>query len=322
VVLGEAEPLWPRVVQDLCRGRPERIYRADRGDLYDLRQGPIPRFGLLDPENYNRIPIQTSRGCPHNCEFCAGSRNYGPGYRQKTVDQVIREVQSVCEIWERPFVEFADDNMFVDRRWGRELLERLTPLAVRWFAETDISIADDPDLLQSLRPAGCYQLLIGLESLSRENLRAIDASGWKAARLDRYVQSVRAIQDKGVTVNTCFIVGLDADTPAVFDDIRRFVEQAEPLEIQVTVLTPFPGTALFSRLQREGRLDRPPFWHKCTLFDLNYEPAGMSREQLRRGLYSLFSDLYNEEAFFRRKRQYMKLIRNLRRTERGAGNGP
>ena len=315
VVLGEAEPYWPQVVRDLGAGRCQRVYGGDGGGLYDLKQAPVPRFDLLDPQNYNRIPIQTSRGCPHNCEFCAGSRSFGPGYRQKGVDQVIRELEAVCEIWERPFIEFADDNLFVDRKWSRDLLERIAPLGVRWFAETDLSVADDPQLLRSLRPAGCYQLLIGLESLSRENLRAIESTGWKAARLDQYVEAVRRIQDHGVTVNACFIVGLDADTPGVFDDIRRFVQEAEPLDIQVTVLTPFVGTALFRRLQREGRLDRPPFWHKCTLFDVNYRPRGMSREQLRQGLYDLALELYSEEAFSRRKRQYMALIRRLRQRE-------
>ena len=315
VVLGEAEPLWPQVVEDLCRGRLEHVYSAPVGALYDLRQSPIPRFRLLDPENYNRIPIQTLRGCPHRCEFCAGSRLYGPGYRQKTVDQVLAEIRAVIEIWDRPFLEFADDNLFVDRRWSHELLQRLRPLGTRWFAETDISIADDRELLQALRPAGCYQLLIGLESLSRDNLAAIESTGWKADRLDSYVHAVRTIQDAGVTVNACFIVGLDQDTPAVFDDIRRFVQQAEPLEIQVTVLTPFPGTPLFQRLQRECRLDEPPFWHKCTLFDLNFQPAGMSREQLRRGLYAPFCDLYNEAAFARRQRQYLDLVHTLRGRE-------
>ncbi len=314
VVLGEAEPLWPLVIEDLGRDRLNRVYCA-AGPLYDLRRSPVPRFSLLDPENYNRIPIQTSRGCPHCCEFCAGSRLYGPGYRQKTVDQVLGEIRAVSEIWDRPYLEFADDNLFVDRRWGRELIRRLRPLGVRWFAETDISIADDPDFLRALRPAGCYQLLIGLESLSRDNLAAVESTGWKADRLDRYVQAVRTIQDAGVTVNTCFIVGLDHDTAAVFDDIRRFVRQAEPLEIQVTVLTPFPGTSLFERLRREGRLDEPPFWHKCTLFDVNYRPAGMSRDELRRGLYDLFRDLYDESAFARRQRQYLDLIHKLRKRE-------
>lgn len=314
VVLGEAEPHWPGLMADLAAGRLGRIYGGQASPLYDLKQAPVPRFDLLDPENYNRIPVQTSRGCPHNCEFCAGSRNFGPGYRQKDVDQVIRELEAISRTWERPFIEFADDNLFVNPAWGQELLRRLAPLGTRWFAETDISVADNRDLLRALRPAGCYQLLIGLESLSADSLGRVESTGWKAARAGRYVEAVRAIQDHGVTVNACFIVGLDGDTPAVFDEIRRFDEQAQPLEIQVTVLTPFPGTALFGRLQREGRLDPAPFWNRCTLFDINYEPVGMTREQLRRGLHDLFKDLYNEHAFQRRKRQYMQLVRRLRGT--------
>ena len=232
---------------------------------------------------------------------------------------MLGEIRAVGEIWDRPFLEFADNNLFVDRRWGRELLERLCPLGVRWFAETDISIADAPDIVQALRPAGCYQLLIGLESLSHDNLAAIEYTGWKAGRLAGYVQAVRAIQDAGVTVNTRLIVGLDRDTPAVFDGIRRFVDEAEPLDIQVTVLTPFPGTPLFERLLREGRLDQPPFWHKCTLFDINYRPLGMSREELRHGLYDLFRDLYNERALARRQRRYLDLIHEWRRRQNAAG---
>ncbi len=312
VVLGEAEPHWPRVMTDLARGTLQRTYGCQGGEPYDLRTAPVPRFDLLDPENYNRIPVQTSRGCPHCCEFCAGSRLYGPGYRQKTVDQVHRELDAVCEIWERPFIEFADDNLFVDPRWSREFIERIGPLGLRWFAETDLSVADQPELLRDLRASGCYQLLIGLESLSCERLERVESTGWKARQADRYVDAVRRIQDTGVTVNTCFIVGLDGDTPEVFDDIRRFVAAAEPLEIQVTVLTPFPGTPLYARLQREGRLDPPPFWDRCTLFDVTYEPRGMTREQLRRGLYDLFGDLYHDAAFAARKRQYMAIMRRLR----------
>ncbi len=319
IVLGEAEPHWARLIEDLSAGRLQCSYGGQGGELYDLAQAPIPRFDLLDPENYNRIPVQSSRGCPHNCEFCAGSRNFGPGFRQKSVGQVVRELETISQTWDRPFIEFADDNLFVNPAWGQELLDRITPLGTRWFAETDISIADHPDLLRSLRPAGCYQLLIGLESLSRDSLGRIESTGWKAGRVDGYVDAVRAIQDHGVTVNACFIVGLDGDTPAVFDDIRRFDEAARPLEIQVTVLTPFPGTALFGRLQREGRLDPAPFWNKCTLLDITYEPVGMTREQLRNGLHDLFKDIYNEQAFTRRKRQYAELVRRLRDRSKAKG---
>ena len=315
IVLGEAEPHWPGLMADLAAGHLRRVYGGPGVPLYDMTKAPVPRFDLLDPENYNRIPVQASRGCPHNCEFCAGSRNFGPGYRQKSVDQVVRELETIGQTWDRPFIEFADDNLFVDPAWGRELVRRITPLRTRWFAETDISIVDHPDLLSALRPSGCYQLLIGLESLSGDSLRRVESTGWKAGRVGGYVEAVRTIQDHGVTVNACFIVGLDGDTPEVFDAIRRFDEEARPLEIQVTVLTPFPGTALFHRLQREGRLDPVPFWNQCTLFDVTYEPVGMTREELRKGLRDLFKDLYSEQAFQRRKRQYAQLVRRLRRKE-------
>ncbi|GAB4155472.1 MAG: radical SAM protein [Planctomycetota bacterium] len=317
IVLGEAESLWPMLIEDWRRGALKDVYREKNPGMYDLGLTPVPRFDLLDPSNYNRIPIQTTRGCPHDCEFCAGSKNYGPNYRRKPVGNIVREIRAVCDIWDRPFIEFADDNTFVDKQWSHELVDAVAPLGIRWFAETDISIVDDQALLAKLRPAGCHQLLIGFESTDSSHLAALERTGWKARRASSYVDAVKEIQSHGVTVNACFIVGLDGDGPEVFDDIRAFAEIAEPLEIQVTVLTPFPGTALYKRLQAEGRLDPPPFWHKLTLFDLNFEPLGMTREELEQGLIKLFIDLYNEESFNRRKRKYMEIIRGLRRKGQG-----
>ncbi|MFA4985373.1 MAG: radical SAM protein [Candidatus Brocadiia bacterium] len=313
IVIGEAEPLWPTLMDDWLHGAIKPCYREERPGTYDLALSPVPRFDLLDPANYNRIPIVTSRGCPHDCEFCAGSKNYGKGYRQKPVANVMRDVRAVSDIWDRPFVEFADDNTFVDKAWSRELVDAIAPLGVRWFAETDISIVEDTELLSRLRPAGCHQLLIGFESLNESRLRGLDSTGWKASKLAHYAEAVNEIQSHGVTVNACFIIGLDGDGPEVFDSVRQFVRVADPLEVQVTVLTPFPGTRLFHRLEAEGRLDPQPFWHKLTLFDLNYEPRGMTRLQLENGLMSLFRDLYDEESYSRRKRKYMEIIRGLRR---------
>ena len=315
VVVGEGETLWPRVIADLRDNHLQPIYREEVPGAFDLSLAPIPRFDLLDPENYNRMPIQTSRGCPRACDFCAGSRLMSPRFRQKPVSNVIRELESLLSIWERPFVEFADDNTFVDKQWSRELIQAITPMRIRWFAETDISIADDPWLLEHLREAGCYQLLIGLETFSPSTLGRVEKTGWKARQVPRYVEAVRRIQEHGVTVNTCFVVGFDGDGVEVFDRIREFAEKAQPLEIQVTVLTPFPGTPLSQSLREQGRLDPVPYWDRCTLFDLNFEPQGMTRQQLEDGIYSLFQDLYNEDQFNRRKRQYMDIVRRLKQSD-------
>lgn len=316
VVAGEGEPLWPQVMQDWRAGCLKPLYRERAPGTYDLANSPLPRFDLLDPENYNRIPILTSRGCPRDCDFCVGSKRFGPGFRQKPVANIVREVESLLVRWERPFVEFADDNTFVDKKWSRELLEAITPMGLRWFAETDISIADDEALIARLRQAGCYQLLIGLETFNRTSLEQTERTGWKSRQIERYADAVRRIQSHGVTVNTCFVVGFDSDTSEVFDAIREFDARVQPLDIQVTVLTPFPGTRLYDSLQAQGRLDPMPFWDRLTLFDLNYQPAGMTRAELEDGLYELFRDLYNEDQFNRRKRHYMNLMRQLKQATR------
>src|SRR5690606_28795622 len=118
---------------------------------------PMPRFELLDPQRYNRITVQTHRGCPWNCEFCGASVRLSPRFKVKPVAKVVAELRRVREVWPHPFIEFADDNTFADKRRGRELVRAIAPLGLRWFTETDISVADDPELLGMMRDAGCAQ---------------------------------------------------------------------------------------------------------------------------------------------------------------------
>ena len=185
VIVGEGELLWPEVMRDFQRGGRaglKRFYREARPGQYDLGQSPLPRFDLLrdsppstgqgqadgtplpDPVasgslhhrlgSYNRIPIQTSRGCPWDCDFCAASKLYGPRYRLKPVARVLSEVDAVRDLWPRPFIEFADDNTFVKRTWARELLSELATRDIRYFTETDVSVAYDDELLDLLYDSG------------------------------------------------------------------------------------------------------------------------------------------------------------------------
>ena len=283
-----------------------------------VQQQPTPEMVLSAPGTtgemhrlgpYNRITIQTTRGCPWDCDFCAASKLYGPRYRIKPVDRVLQEVDAVRSLWRRPFIEFADDNTFVHKPWAKRLLRELAGRQIRYFTETDVAVADDEELLDLLYPSGCRQLLIGFESPRRASLEGIDRANWKARQHSRYVAAIDKIQGRGVSVCGCFIVGLDADTPAVFDDIRAFVERARLLEVQITILTPFPGTRLYQRLFSEGRLLYPGAWDRCTLFDVNFRPRGMSVEQLEEGVMQLWRDTWNHAAFARRKRYYRELLR-------------
>lgn len=330
VVVGEGETLWPQLVADFQAGgraNLRRFYREERPGVYDLAHSPMPRYDLLkdlpvppaslalDPGAihrlgpYQRITVQTTRGCPWDCDFCAASKLYGPRYRMKPVERVLAEVDAIRALWRRPFIEFADDNTFVHKAWSKELLRALAERDLRYFTETDVSVADDPELLDLLYPSGCRQVLIGFESPRREGLLGLDRVNWKASRFDRYFRAIEELQGRGISVCGCFIVGLDADTPAIFDDVREFLERSRLLEVQITVLTPFPGTRLYDRMEQEGRLLYPGNWDRCTLFDVNFRPQRMTVEQLEEGLMSLWQDAWSEQAYAIRKRYYRELLR-------------
>jgi radical SAM superfamily enzyme YgiQ (UPF0313 family) len=313
VVIGEGEVSWPEVLHDLSTGSLRRVYAAD-GREFDLADSPMPRFDLLDPDRYNRLTIQATRGCPWRCEFCAASIRLTARYKIKPVDRVIAELHEIKRLWPHPFIEFADDNSFASRPHAKELFRALAPERVHWFSESDISIADDPELLDLMREAGCRELLIGLESPTRSGIDGVEQRrNWKRTRHDRYLEDVRRIQEHGIAVNGCFVLGLDGDGPDVFEAVEDFVRTSGQFDVQITVMTPFPGTPLYERLQREGRLLADGAWERCSLFDVNFVPQRMSADELQEGLLWLAQRLYTvEERDARRERFWAQRRRHRR----------
>ena len=318
VAIGEGEVVWPQLLDDFESGTFESVYDA-RGCEFDLAEAPMPRFDLLDTDRYNRITVQTNRGCPWQCEFCASSILLTPRYKLKPVAKVIDEIREIKRLWPRPFVEFADDNSFVNKRRSRQLVEAMAEEDVRWFTETDISVADDTELLRLLREGGCAEVLIGLESPSVAGLDGLELKrNWKLKQIERYREAVGRIQAHGIAVNACFILGLDGDGPEIFEAVEQFVEETLPFDVQITVQTPFPGTPLYERLRQEGRLLEEGAWEKCTLFDVTYQPTGMTVQELEHGLVELGRRLYSEEATRHRKRSFVEQWRTGRRAGRAA----
>ncbi len=313
IVLNGAEGAWPELVEDFRNGRMKPLYSGLRKGVFQPGAYAKPRFDLLTGRTYNRVTVQTSRGCPIDCEFCAASLRITSSFQQKPVELVVEELRSAESALDMPFVEFADDNTFVNKKWGKAFLRAVAPLELRWFTETDISVADDPELLDLMREAGCRQILIGLEGTSRTELAGLDPHDWKARRADRYVEAIDRIQSRGISVNGCFVLGLDAHDASIFESVRDFIRRSGLLEAQITVLTPFPGTPLYRRLHREKRLLAERFWDRCTLFDVNYQPKLMSVDDLEQGLQWLFGEVYNSEEFSRRRRLFMEIAKRRAR---------
>ncbi len=306
VVVGGAEGAWERVVQDADNGRLAGIYRGRIDGVFEGATSVMPRFDLLSGRPYNRFTVQTSRGCPRDCEFCGASLRISPRFQQKPAARVLEEIRAARIHVRHPFLEFADDNTFLNRAWSRELLDGLAREEIRWFAETDASVADDPDLCDRLARAGCRQVLIGFESPRGDDLAGLDPVDWKRRQAPRLRQTVDVLQSRGVSVNGCFILGLDHHGTDIFPEVLEAVRSAGLAEVQFTVLTPFPGTPLRQRLAREGRLLADRYWDRCTLFDVVYQPARMTVAELESGLRWLFSEAYNPLETQRRQRAFAR----------------
>ena len=295
VVVGEGELSWLKVLEDFENGRLQSLYKPNGGS-FDLADSAVPRYDLLDPEKYNRLTVQTQRGCPWRCSFCASSILLTHNYKVKPVEKVMQELAAIKDVWPRPFVEFADDNTFVNKKHSKKLMQAMEGAGIRWFTETDVSVAEDAELLQLMHSAGCKQVLIGFESPNAKALSGIEErTDWKMRQRDKYLSAIECIQSHRIAVIGCFVLGLDGDTPEIFDEIAQFVEESGLFQVQITVMTPFPGTPLYSRLKQEGRLFDDTAWEKCTLFDVNFEPNLMSVGDLEQGLITLGTHLYSEE---------------------------
>jgi radical SAM superfamily enzyme YgiQ (UPF0313 family) len=310
--IGEGEITWPDILRDAARGQLQPMYDA-RGREFDMADAPMPAFELLDISRYNRLTVQTSRGCPWRCSFCASSILLTRRYKQKPPEVVLREIDAIRRLWRRPFIEFADDNAFVNRDWWKRFLPELRKRRVKWFAETDLSVADDPELLGLMREAGCAQVLIGLESPTAAGLDGVELRrNWKWSQRGRYAEAVAEIQSHGIRVNACFVLGLDGHTPEVFDAVYDFAADAAPFDVQITYPTPFPGTPLHRQLQQQGRLTHDGQWNRCTLFDINFQPRGMTTEQLRAGFHDLTRRLYDTPFAHDRRARFKHHARGRR----------
>lgn len=292
VVVGSAESVWRQILNDALVGHLRPVYRAT--DPVAAPEWPLPRFDLL-PAGSPRYTLQTQRGCPLACSFCGASRLLG-GFIEKPLDAIGNELRAICELDPNPLVELADDNTFAGTRDVAALLDCFEDSNIRYFTEADWRIGERPEIVRRLAASGCVQVLMGIESVVFQ----YPGMGRKQADLERMIAAACAIQSAGVAVNGCFIVGADGETPESLERLTRFLLKCPLADVQVTVQTPFPGTALRQRLEREGRLLAGRGWSHHTLFDVTYRPDRMSVAELERGFRDVLRQVFSREAAARR----------------------
>jgi len=306
IVQGEGELSWGAVLYDFENNCLKQVYSSLSEPTYDfqLKNSKVPKYELLEISKYNRLTIQTTRGCPRNCNFCAASRTIS-AYKKKPIKLIKKELDAIFKIWDKPFIELADDNTFVDKKWSKKLLKLFAKYKMRWFTETDISIAYDDELLELLAKSNCSQILIGFESINSDSVKDLD-SGWKYKQFDNYTKAIDKIQSYGISVNGCFILGFDSDTKETFLETEKFIKESNLTDVQITLLTPFPQTDLYLQLQKEGRL-LPINWNKCTLFDVMFVPKNFTVEELENEFQKLMTNIYTDELVKERKERYKKI---------------
>jgi radical SAM superfamily enzyme YgiQ (UPF0313 family) len=313
VVVGEGEGLWKKFLHDWENGSILRRYENPPGFSTCLEDSPVPRYDLVKKDHFSEnkgyfhmIPIQATRGCPHDCCFCIVSRIYGKKIRKKNNTQIINELKRIRELFCNQLILFTDDNLFVDKSYTKILMKEMEPLKVHWVGQSDISVADDDELLRSAYQSGCMMLLIGFESLNQKSLEGINTNHWKMNQSKKYKEAVKKIQEHGIIVHAAFVVGFDEDDQSVFTKIRDF-SIANHCTGQYTILTPIPGSRQYEELRKEKRLLKEVFWDECNFFNVVFRPKMMTAEQIENGLVRLYNKLFSQSEFLKRAK-YMKAI--------------
>lgn len=300
VFIGEAEVTLPEFVRDLERGEAKRIYNALERPA--LSAAPIPDFKLLDLKRYTAMALQYSRGCPFNCEFCDIIEIYGRVPRTKSNAQMLAEVDALWQAGWRANVFIVDDNFIGNKKNVRQLLPDLAEWSERhdypfgFVTEASVNLADDKELMKLMRRAGFYSVFVGIETPAVDSLK--EAQKGQNTRRD-LIASIRKIQSYGMEVMAGFIVGFDHDPEDIFDVQIDFIRESAIPCSMVSLLEALPGTQLWRRLEREGRLRKTGPRSNNSDCTLNFIPK-MDAARLVEGYWSILRTIYRPAEYYER----------------------
>ncbi|MBI3397633.1 MAG: B12-binding domain-containing radical SAM protein [Deltaproteobacteria bacterium] len=299
IVIGEAEGLWPNVLDDFKKGELKSIYK--HVTFPSLANLPIPDWNIYRDKKYLPVHfVETTRGCPHDCEFCSVTNSFGGKFRNRPIDEVEKEIQNL-----KPFdgrftlknvVFFVDDNIISNKTYAKEFLRRIIPYNLKWLGQTSVNIVRDDEILDLCRKSGCMGLLIGFESLSHDNLSKM---GKGFNKPQNYFDVIKKVHDYGIGINGSFVFGFDHDNEGVFERTVEFTIKAKLEIAYFSILTPYPGTVLYEQFNSEGRIiDRD--WSRYNTNNVVFKPKCMSPEELLYGYYDALKYFHSYSSIYHR----------------------
>jgi radical SAM superfamily enzyme YgiQ (UPF0313 family) len=296
ILIGEAEVVWPQIIKDLEKGKLKKIYRPTEKPIL----GEMPRARRDLYVKFFSGAIQATRGCPVGCEFCPTTRLLGRKLRKRPVEDVIDELKTIPN----KVIIFRDASLTADPAYSKSLFKAMKKIDKKWIANANLNVlGQDEEFLKLARDAGCLQVFVGFESISKETLRKIHKMS-NINIVDKYAEYVNKIQKQGIAVSGGMIFGFDEDTPDVFDESYKAMEEWQADSIELNILTPYPGTALYERMEKEGRIFSKD-WSKYTQAHVVYEPMKMTVQELSEGYRWITRKHYSMNEIIKRTLHYL-----------------
>ncbi len=300
VVIGEAEGgLWESVLTDIKNNKLREFYKLDA--LPDLQNQTKPRKELIRCHSgkFAIAPIETTRGCPYNCDFCTVSRFFGTKQRHKKIHDIIEEAESCPQ----KYLFFLDDNITGDKKFAKELFRELIPLKKTWVGQASINLSNDAETMRLAKKSGCGALLVGFESMTEGGLNHYRKS---LKTIDENVAAVKRLRDNGILTMASLIFGLDSDDEDTFKYGHEFLTRSKAAFFQSCVATPYPGTPVFDKLLSEGRILTDD-WSKFDTTKVNIQPLNFSPERLLEGCNDIQDSIYSNSSIMKRAFPNMKI---------------
>lgn len=292
ICVGMAERVWAKILKD----KEENLLRKIYCDMENIEGKEIvsPAYDIIDDKKYLYTNIiSTSRGCPFKCDFCYNScKDSLKTYINRPVEDVVKDINAL----KTKHIMFIDDNFIGNPKWTKKLLQEIKPLELKWNAAVTSNIVDMPELLDEMKESGCQSLFIGFESI---NSRSISSVHKVQNSVNRYEKLVDEIHKRGIMINASFVFGLDEDDASVFKNTLEWIVKNKIETVTSHILTPYPGTKLYSSLMEQDRITDYNLSNYNTAHVV-YKPNNMTAEELYNGYLWIYKEVYSFKNIMKR----------------------